>query len=307
METARHDRGARNAPARSAPLLAAHREPRTVTVRAVLPGDVVLVSSEPGVLAAALATAAAVREVRTVPSVAALAGLRASLIVLHTGLPSTHTRQLVHTRRGVPVLVVVRQFEPSEVIPTLRAGAVSFLVEGHFTRVELGRAVASTLHGHSHLSPAALTAVVRELHDPAAALASAALSGGAVVDAAGATTSGGTVAAGMVADRVVGGRPVAGGAVGGSATGGSAAGGGSATGGPGGFAWGGRVGSRRPTLSPRELEVIGLLVDGRSNKDIADALGLAEKTVRNHVTRLYRKLGVRNRAQAMARWRDRGA
>ncbi|MDI1464496.1 response regulator transcription factor [Catellatospora sp. KI3] len=58
----------------------------------------------------------------------------------------------------------------------------------------------------------------------------------------------------------------------------------------------------RPELTRREREVIRLLVGGDSNTQIAAALGLAEKTVRNQVSRVYRKLGVRNRAQATGVW-----
>lgn len=51
-------------------------------------------------------------------------------------------------------------------------------------------------------------------------------------------------------------------------------------------------------LSRREREVLELMGSGRQNKEIADALHLAEKSVRNIVTRLFRKLGVSNRTEA---------
>lgn len=54
-------------------------------------------------------------------------------------------------------------------------------------------------------------------------------------------------------------------------------------------------------LSPREREIVSLLGSGASNKEIADRLNLAEGTVKNHVTNILAKLGVRDRTQAAIR------
>jgi DNA-binding NarL/FixJ family response regulator len=59
-------------------------------------------------------------------------------------------------------------------------------------------------------------------------------------------------------------------------------------------------------LSERELDVIRLLADGRSNREIAAALFLAEGTVKNHVTNVLAKLGARDRTQAALRARELG-
>lgn len=53
-------------------------------------------------------------------------------------------------------------------------------------------------------------------------------------------------------------------------------------------------------LSERELEVVGLIAEGKTNKEIADALIIAEKTARNHVSRILGKLGLTRRSQAAA-------
>ena len=50
-------------------------------------------------------------------------------------------------------------------------------------------------------------------------------------------------------------------------------------------------------LTPRELGVIGRVVDGASNKDIAIDLGLSEQTVKNHLSNIFDKLGVSNRLE----------
>lgn len=52
-------------------------------------------------------------------------------------------------------------------------------------------------------------------------------------------------------------------------------------------------------LSARELEVLKLMAQGMANKQIAYALRISEKTVRNHISNLYDKLGVRDRSQAL--------
>src|SRR6478752_1329160 len=59
-------------------------------------------------------------------------------------------------------------------------------------------------------------------------------------------------------------------------------------------------------LSAREVEVMSLIADGQTNGEIAAHLFLAEKTVKNHVRRIYSKLGVGSRPAAIAYWREAG-
>lgn len=60
------------------------------------------------------------------------------------------------------------------------------------------------------------------------------------------------------------------------------------------------------SLSPREREVLTLMTEGLGNAQIADRLSISEKTVRNHVSKLFDKLGVWTRAQAIVFAHERG-
>ncbi len=80
-------------------------------------------------------------------------------------------------------------------------------------------------------------------------------------------------------------------------------GGGDGAGVSGGAEVGGGAGDIR-RLSAREMEVMSLIADGQTNGEIAARLFLAEKTVKNHVRRIYSKLGVGSRPAAIAYWRD---
>ena len=53
-------------------------------------------------------------------------------------------------------------------------------------------------------------------------------------------------------------------------------------------------------LSPREAEVLVWVARGKSNAEIAAALGISTPTVKKHMERIFRKLGVRNRLAAVA-------
>lgn len=56
--------------------------------------------------------------------------------------------------------------------------------------------------------------------------------------------------------------------------------------------------NRTEALTKRELEIIKLLVGGLYNKEIADYLNISEKTVKNHISSIFRKINVSDRTQA---------
>lgn len=59
-------------------------------------------------------------------------------------------------------------------------------------------------------------------------------------------------------------------------------------------------------MSARELEVVALAAKGFDNREIAERLFLSDKTVRNHLSRIYQKLAVTNRMQAVMRCKELG-
>jgi DNA-binding NarL/FixJ family response regulator len=59
-------------------------------------------------------------------------------------------------------------------------------------------------------------------------------------------------------------------------------------------------------LSPRENDVLAMLADGLTDREIANALTISPRTVETHVSNILHKLGVRNRAEAAQRYREGG-
>lgn len=63
---------------------------------------------------------------------------------------------------------------------------------------------------------------------------------------------------------------------------------------------------KMPTLTPRQAEILELLSEGHGNKEIRHRLGIAERTVRAHLTELFQLLDAQSRMQAVIRGRELG-
>jgi DNA-binding NarL/FixJ family response regulator len=61
------------------------------------------------------------------------------------------------------------------------------------------------------------------------------------------------------------------------------------------------VSGAQATITGRELEVLDLIAEGLTVKQVGSRLGLSSRTVESHLSKLYRKLGARNRVQALSR------
>jgi DNA-binding NarL/FixJ family response regulator len=68
------------------------------------------------------------------------------------------------------------------------------------------------------------------------------------------------------------------------------------------FTWSPERDARFPALTPSERDVLRALLAGKTNRDIAVERGTAVRTVANQIARLFRKVGVRSRAELAARW-----
>lgn len=57
--------------------------------------------------------------------------------------------------------------------------------------------------------------------------------------------------------------------------------------------------NKKASLTDRQMEVLNLMAQGRTNKDIARILGISDTTVKSHITTIFRQLGANNRTQAV--------
>jgi DNA-binding NarL/FixJ family response regulator len=60
--------------------------------------------------------------------------------------------------------------------------------------------------------------------------------------------------------------------------------------------------TRRKNFSPRQSQILSLMAEGFSDKEIARKIGVRYPTVRTHIDRVFRGYGVRNRTEAVAVW-----
>ncbi|MGO0575678.1 response regulator transcription factor [Ornithinimicrobium panacihumi] len=173
---------------------------------------------------------------------------------------------LRETETGTPLVMLTHSDEPSIIKEALSLGAVGYLVHGSFEAAELHGALCTSVRGGAVLSPqAALVALSAATAGPDPT--SAATGADAGPGGAGRPPA----AADPIADPPDAGTPT------------------------------------RPNLglTRREVELMDQLVRGGSNAEIARVLFLSEKTVKNHLGRIYAKLGVPSRAGAIVAWLER--
>ncbi|MEV0130806.1 LuxR C-terminal-related transcriptional regulator [Dactylosporangium sp. NPDC050688] len=122
---------------------------------------VLVISSTGDSLAELLRPCATALDVRPLLHVLNGGPAEADLVVLHTHAPIRELTALATLPPPrPPVLVVAYTVAPGDVVPILRAGARSLLVEGQYTRADLLDAALATADGHSRMSPVPLSVVV---------------------------------------------------------------------------------------------------------------------------------------------------
>lgn len=197
--------------------------------------------------------------------------VRPDLVLLDVQMPLVDGVTAAQTlSRVTRVIMLTYTEDPRTVREAIGNGASGYLVHGQFSAQRLADAVHGALRGANPLSEAAVSALVGALREVSARPDPP--------DADPGAESGGE----PDGDPAAGARP---------------------PGRPAGAA--SDEGERRVArfgLSARELDVMRLIVQGRTNVEIAGHLFLAEKTVKNHVNRIYAKLGVTSRAAAIAQW-----
>ncbi|MFM9609794.1 response regulator [Streptomyces niveiscabiei] len=166
--------------------------------------------------------------------------------------------------RVCSVLMLTYSGESATVRDALRLGARGYLVHGEFGAEQLVQAVRDVVRGRAHLTPTAATAVLEGLWSPPADNATA-------HDTYSPTPHyPGTFSKGLSQVQPLVGQSSA---------------------------------SRgRFRLSAREAEIMDLIASGMSNQQIAVSCFISEKTVKNHINRIFAKLHSTSRAEATAKW-----
>ncbi|MEU6354016.1 response regulator transcription factor [Streptomyces sp. NPDC047072] len=188
---------------------------------------------------------------------------RPDVILLDVRMPGVDgITALPHLVPLAPVLMLTYSGEPEIVREALRRGAGGYLVHGEFTADQLTVAVRDVTQGRAHVTPTATGALLAELRGSSSATAHL----GADLPTAVSTKS----PQGLSQLQP---------SVGQSS-----------------------LGRTRSQLSTREAEIMDLIASGLTNQQIAAACFISEKTVKNHINRIFAKLHSTSRAEATARW-----
>ncbi|MDQ0959468.1 DNA-binding NarL/FixJ family response regulator [Streptomyces sp. B4I13] len=199
---------------------------------------------------------------------------RPDVVLLDVRMPGVDgLTALPHLARIARVVMLTYSHEAEIVQASLRGGAGGYLVHGEFTAEELASAVRDITRGRAHLTPTAATAVLAHLYTDATAHAETdplplfPLTSpnrlSQVQPLMGQSTRGRDGEPELARAREAG---------------------------------------TRSRLSAREAEIMDLIASGMNNQQIAATCFISEKTVKNHINRIFAKLHSASRSEATATW-----
>ncbi|MFC7217245.1 response regulator [Streptomyces polyrhachis] len=213
---------------------------------------------------------------------------RPDVVLLDVRMPGVDgLSALPHLTPLAPVLMLTYSSEDAIVREALRRGASGYLVHGEFTVEQLVGALAAVRAGQAQFSPTAATALLAHLRGaPAAPLPPGFPDQHPPApDPPARHPAGSPVRPSHVQPDMADSASVAGG------------------GGAGGASGAARQSQAdRYGLSQREVEILELIASGMANAQIAATCFISEKTVKNHINRIFAKLQSSSRSEAVARW-----